>query len=72
MLSKRMIIYFASIPLCVLALLLTYLFLWYSVATADAREMHHHHFKVTAITSTAEIDGPLSARILGSDIPSAC
>ena len=53
--SKRMIFYFASIPLCLLIIVLTYIFLWYTVTTADASKARPYHFKVTAtITEHAE------------------
>src|SRR5438128_2113181 len=59
--NKRMLFYFASIPLCLLALVLTYLFLWYSVVTTDASVGSHHRFKVIAtITSNAEVERPAS------------
>jgi hypothetical protein len=68
--SKRTIFYFASIPLCLLAIVLTYIFLWYTVTTTDASKAPHYRFKVTAtVTATehAEIPAPMDIKPFPSD-----
>jgi hypothetical protein len=71
--NKRMLFYFVSIPLCLLALILTYLFLWYSVVTTDASKSPHYRFKVTAtITANAAVERPTAAHGTESVFPFAC
>ena len=68
--SKRTIFYFASIPFCLSAIILTYVFLWYTVTTTDASKGRHYRFKVTATviaSENAEIPVPMDSKTFPSD-----